>query len=511
MANNTKGERFEAVYARQSVDKRDSVSIETQIDECKSKCSGNVRIYKDKGYSGKNTERPDLQRLMKDIEAGIIKKVVVYKLDRISRNIADFYKLYEFMKRYDCMFVSKNEDFDTSNSMGRAMMGILAVFAQMERENIQTRIKDNYDYRVRDGRWASGKAPFGFRNGKVEGRTTLIPVDEEIEIVKKIFKTYAEKPNVSIGQLQNLLNDKGFTGHESTKGFSRTTLSRMLSNPIYAVADEVLAQYYQKKQIEFANEIEKWNGEFSAGIVGKNGRSLRADDLSGVMVYITNVKGVIDSRTFIMVQDRMEQNKAIASDNSPNNNLKELSGLLKCAECGMAIKMQKFPTLTCTGRNQKKICHVSFAGTKFETVQKNVSDEVKRYLQDLNETVEQKQKRTNKTKKKIAELQKQLDNLIELATFSDNISDVVKIKIDKLTVEIKDLQLKLKTDNAQDIIELRLGLHKNPSLKSIYDKEGNLIVDYDILDTDMKQMILRVLVEKIFVYKDGSVKIEWKQ
>lgn len=511
MANKTKVEKFDAIYARQSVDKRDSVSIETQIDDCKTKCSKNVRIYKDKGYSGKNTERPELQHLLRDIEAGIISKVVVYKLDRISRNIADFYKLYEFMNKYDCKFVSKNEDFDTSSTMGRAMMGILAVFAQMERENIQTRIKDNYDYRVKDGRWASGKAPFGFRNGKIDGKTTLIPVDDEIEIVKKIFKTYAQKPNISIGQLQNMLADEGFTGHQSDKGFSRTTLSRMLSNPIYAVADELLAQYYQKKQIEFANDIEKWNGEFSAGIVGKNGRSLRADDLSGIMVYITNVKGVVDSRTFIMVQDRIEQNKALASDNTPTNNLKELSGLLKCAECGMAVKMQKAPTLTCNGRNQKKICNVSFAGTKFETVQRNVAYEVNKYLQGLNETVEQKHRKANQTRKRIAELQKQLDNLIELAAFSDNIAETVKIKIDNLTVQIKNLQLKLKTDDAQGIIELRLGLHKNSAFSSLYDSDGNLILDYDALDTDMKQMILRVLIDKVLVYKDGSVKIEWKE
>ena len=145
-------ERYETIYARQSVDKKDSVSIETQIDDCKTRCkTANIRIYKDKGYSGKNTERPEFKKLVRDIEAGLISKVVVYKLDRISRNITDFYKVYELMKQHNCVFISKTEEFDTSNPMGRAMMGILAVFAQMERENIQTRIKDNYGYRVQAG------------------------------------------------------------------------------------------------------------------------------------------------------------------------------------------------------------------------------------------------------------------------------------------------------------------------------------------------------------------------
>lgn len=90
------------------------------------------------------------------------------------------------------------------------------------------------------GVWCSGKALFGFKNGKIDGKTTLIPVDDEIEIVKKIFQEDAERPNISIGQLQIELNKGGFTGHQSEKGFSRTTLSRMLSNPIYAKADDVL-------------------------------------------------------------------------------------------------------------------------------------------------------------------------------------------------------------------------------------------------------------------------------
>ena len=121
-------------------------------------------IYdKDKGFSGKNTDRPNIIRLMNDIEHDLIKKVVVYKLDSISRNITDFYKLYEVMQKHKCEFYSCVENFDTTTPVGRAMMGILVVFAQMERENTVTRIKDNYHYRIKDGRWASGKAPMVLR------------------------------------------------------------------------------------------------------------------------------------------------------------------------------------------------------------------------------------------------------------------------------------------------------------------------------------------------------------
>ena len=110
-----KKDRYVAIYARQSVDKKDSVSIETQIDDCKSICEEtDIITYFDKGFSGKNTDRPQLQKLIYDIENGSISKVVVYKIDRISRNIIDFYNLYEIMKRNDCKLVSYNDNFDTS-------------------------------------------------------------------------------------------------------------------------------------------------------------------------------------------------------------------------------------------------------------------------------------------------------------------------------------------------------------------------------------------------------------
>lgn len=509
-----KNDRYVAIYARQSVDKKDSVSIETQIADCKHMCSENenIRTYQDKGYSGKNTERPDLQKLILDIKQGIIKKVVVYKLDRISRNISDFYKLYEVMKEHDCEFVSKNEAFDTTNAMGRAMMGILAVFAQMERENTQLRIKDNYQYRIKQGTWASGKAPFGFKNDKVDGEKTLTPVPEEMEVVKWMFKVYAEEPSISLGKIQSRLIEKGFKGHQSKNGgFSRTTINHILTNPIYCKADGLLYQYYQKKFIEFVNGPEQWNGKFAACVIGKNGRSLRNDDLEGIKVYITNVQGMIDSRTFIMVQNRLEQNQQIASDNSPNHNLQELSGLLKCAKCGSAIKMQARPTLTCTGRGQKKICDVSFAGLRLETIQDNVSEKVQKYLDSGQEIAKQKKIKREKSLAEIQDLEKQRENLLDIASVSDSVANVVKQRINDLTVAIDNKRINLQLDTAEDVIWLRLGADSHSPVQSIFGADGKAVFSYKDLDTKRKQAVLRVLVNKILVYPDGSVVLEWNE
>ena len=144
--------RIDAIYARQSVDKKDSISIESQIEFCKYELKGgNCKEYKDKGYSGKNTERPQFQQLMRDIESGLVRKVVVYKLDRISRSILDFAKMMDFFQKYEVEFVSSTEKFDTSTPMGRAMLNICIVFAQLERETIQKRVTDAYYSRSQRG------------------------------------------------------------------------------------------------------------------------------------------------------------------------------------------------------------------------------------------------------------------------------------------------------------------------------------------------------------------------
>lgn len=498
-------DRYVAIYARQSVDKRDSVSIETQIDDCRKICEEtNIITYADKGFSGKNTDRPKLQKLIYDIENGSICKVIVYKIDRISRNITDFYSLYELMKKNDCELVSYNEKFDTSNSMGRAMMGILAVFAQMERENISTRIIDNYNFRIKDRRWASGKAPFGFKNGKVDGKTSLIPVEEEIEAVKVIFQLYATERNISLGKLQDKLNDMGIRGHQTEKGFSRTTLTRILKNPVYAPADKLIYKYYERLHIQFVNDKSEWNGETSAAIVGKNNRTLNADDKEGIKIYLTNVKPVIDSETFLIVQNRLAENSAISRDNEPNTNLMELAGLLKCAKCGMAVKMQTKPTLTCVGRNQKKICDVSFRGLKLDTVQDNVAVEVQKRLDNFDEYVKKKHNQKVETQKEISDLQEQMEKLIEISKYSTKSANILAKEIDDIQTRINTLQLQLNLNvDSHDLIEIRL------KLKSILDVHGSTL-NYNELDTLSKQTVLKTLVEKIYLNVDGTVEIVWK-
>lgn len=199
--------RYEAAYARQSVEKKNSLSIKGQLDLC-TRTSGNssLLMYSDQGYSGKNTDRPDFQRLLKDIKADKISKLYVYRLDRFSRSIADFGQLWNVLQAHSVEFVSVTENFDTSTPMGRAMLHIIMVFAQLERETTAERVKDNYDSRAALGSWPGGPAPYGYCNGRTStGSPTLVPNMEQLETVRRIFEKYAEE-GATLKSVADMLN-----------------------------------------------------------------------------------------------------------------------------------------------------------------------------------------------------------------------------------------------------------------------------------------------------------------
>ena len=135
-----------AIYCRQSIDKKDSISIEQQEECCKKRLFKNTdfKVYKDKGYSGANTKRPGFVRLLKDIEKGNIAKVIVYKVDRISRSLKDFIDIYSDFEKHSVEFESCSEQFDTSTAMGKATLQIIMVFAELERNMIKKRVTDNF-------------------------------------------------------------------------------------------------------------------------------------------------------------------------------------------------------------------------------------------------------------------------------------------------------------------------------------------------------------------------------
>ena len=290
------------IYSRKSKFTGKGESIENQIELCRQyiamhfgeEAAENVLVYEDEGFSGGNLERPQFKKMMKDSQKIEFAAIVVYRLDRISRNIGDFAKLIEDLGDRHIDFISIREQFDTSSPMGRAMMYIASVFSQLERETIAERIRDNMHELSKTGRWLGGTTPTGYASeslssvtvdGKVKKACKLKPIPEEIQLVKTIFSVFMETGSLSKTD-QYLLEHRCVT--KRGKQFTR-----------FAIPGK-------------ANQIrpmEEW------------------------IVAVGKHPGIIAGSDWVRVQAMLDVNKS-KSYRRPRSNVALLSGLLRCGECG---------------------------------------------------------------------------------------------------------------------------------------------------------------------------------
>ncbi len=485
----------EAIYTRQSIDKKDSVSIETQEAECQKIVRGEFAVYTDRGYSGKNTSRPSLQRLLKDIQLGRVSRVVVYRLDRISRNITDFYNLYETMKIYGCEFVSVSESFDTNGVMGRAMMGIIAVFAQMERETIQQRIRDNYYFRITDGRWAGGPAPIGYDNAKTIDRQATLRANNDLEVVKRAFDLYINENGISLTRVARILTEEGY--QINGKNLWAGTLSRIFRNPVYAVADELLYTYYKGKQLNFLNQEKDWTGETSASIVGKTQGKRRAKEQE-YSIYLTNIRGIIDSKSFLLVQDRLSRNQSFRRANSSSTRMEELAGLVKCAECGYAVRRHsRYPTLTCTGRSRLHTCIASFRGVRLSQIQDQVAEYCQAFLDDRCHKDAQDEEKRMLMQDRANVIEREITRLVNTSASNELFAAAAVRQIENRQQELHNLNLILSLETTDEVVQEMFDTDEI--------REHRLL--YRDLSPENKKRLCRKLIRQILLYEDGTVQI----
>ncbi len=256
--------RIDAIYGRQSIDKKDSISIESQFEFCRYELKGGeAKEYKDKGYSGKNIERPDFQRLLKDIRTGLIQRVIVYRLDRISRSIVDFAKLMELFKQFKVEFVSCTEKFDTSTPMGRAMLNICIVFAQLERESIQMRVTDAFYSRCAKGYYMRGRAPYGIDTEPIvmDGiKTKRLIETAEMEYAELMYEMYAE-PETSYGDITRYFTENEIQVYGKT--LKRGFVAQLLRNPVYVQADMDIYEHFKVQGAKIESPPELFTGDYS--------------------------------------------------------------------------------------------------------------------------------------------------------------------------------------------------------------------------------------------------------
>lgn len=375
----------DAVYARQSVEKKNSLSIEGQIELCQRTAGKELTVYQDRGYSGKNTERPAFQKLMKDIQAGKIGKLYVYRLDRFSRSVADFGNLWEVLQANHVDFVSVSENFDTTTPMGRAMLHIIMVFAQLERETTAERVKDNYYRRAALGAWPGGPAPYGYSNGRTTARDgrqipCLIP-NEHSATVLRIFEAYAQK-DASLGSVARMLNEEGIPSSRR-KTWDNVALSRILHCPVYVMADEQVYLHYKGAGAVVTSSVEEFDGVHGVLLVGKRDRAQKKyTDIKGHSVSVLNSLGFVPADLWLTCQHKLQQNHQLG--NSGKGRYTWLTGLLKCAKCGYSLKILKdgnLRRLLCSGRYNLSHCDASIR-VKLDELEVIVAQSIESMLEE---------------------------------------------------------------------------------------------------------------------------------
>lgn len=339
-----------AIYSRKSKFTGKGESIGNQVELCKEHIRNlfgeeyieRCVVFEDEGFSGGNLMRPAFQKMMADVRKHKFKAIVVYRLDRISRNISDFTGLTDELNKLGVSFVSIREQFDTSTPMGRAMMFIISVFSQLERETIAERIRDNMHELAKTGRWLGGNTPLGFKSeavskvtvdGKARKSFKLVPVAEEADIPKMIFDLYTETDSLTAVEAE-LLRRRIKT--KQGKDFTRFAIKAILQNPVYMVADEDAYRYFTERHADVCFPEEAFDGTY--GIMAYNrtdqekGRTTVLLPVDAWIIAIGQHPGFVPSKQWIKVQESLDRNKS-KGYRKPRNNEALLTGLLFCS-CG---------------------------------------------------------------------------------------------------------------------------------------------------------------------------------
>lgn len=338
-----------AIYARKSVETDKGESIENQINRGIALCQLNgwdYVVYQDYGISGKTLDRPDFERMMKDAHAGKFQYLVCYKIDRVSRSVSDFSNLIDELNNLDIGFICIKDNFDTTTPMGRAMMMITAVFAQLERETIAERVRDNMLDRAKLGKWNGGPVPLGYDvesetteyQGRKKKSSRLINNDDEAIIIRQIFDMYIELESIRGTAIK--LNQMGIKT-KSGSNWSDSQISRILQNAIYCIADQGAYGYYKNHtKVQIANHESEFDGSY--GLMFYNRRkehknSTTKRDEEDWILSIGEHHGIIPGAIFKKVQLIIKSNKIKA----PRTGTSAKSPLInvKCDICDQAMSL----------------------------------------------------------------------------------------------------------------------------------------------------------------------------
>ena len=524
-----------AIYSRKSKFTGKGESIGNQIELCKEYIRAHygddaldhLVVYEDEGFSGGNLNRQDFKKMMAAAKERKFKAIIVYRLDRISRNISDFSSLIEELARLDIAFVSIKEQFDTGSPMGRAMMYIASVFSQLERETIAERIRDNMHELAKTGRWLGGTTPTGFESegeekvtvdGKKKKTFKLKLVSQEAETVRLIYDLFTETNSLTMTEAE-LMKRRVVTRNGNY--FTRFSIKAILQNPVYMIADQEAYDYLTEKETDLFSDRAEFDGKH--GIMAYNrtdqekGKTTQYNPVNEWIVAVGKHPGLIPGKTWVRVQEALEQNKSKAF-RRPKSNEALLTGLLYC-RCGNRMYPKLSKRRTADGdviftyvcklkeRSQRSLCNNRNANGN--TMDLAVVEQVKQLNDHNAEFIDQMEKSRKfytgnrvqyeeqlaALQKDKVEVEKKIEGLVDsLIDLGDSTAKVrVGKRIEALTAESDALEVRI-----QELVALT-------SQHAMSDMEFDILrqllsvfqQNIDDMPLEQKRAAIRTVVRKV--------------
>lgn len=474
-----------AIYCRVSTEEQavGGHSIEAQRQELIKYCHAfDYEIfdhYIDAGFSAGTMERPALQKLLQD--AGKYQVVIVWRLDRISRDMADLMKILEIFENHRVAFKSKTENFDTSTASGKLMLNMLGSFAEFERASISERIKMAHQKMLNEGKWRGGTPPLGYTLTKEK---MLVIVKDEAQIIRKIFDLAANK-NVGSRTIAIELNKLGYRTKNGNE-FTSSNVVRILNNPTY-YGEMIHGRQKKikkdgKKQCIYEKDFDTYPGLFEP---------------------------IITKDTFLLAQKNMKKRKLNRGSSQAISNL--FGGLIYCADCKgymlRSVKKNGEKFFTCKNYKNFGTCTHHYISenriiTEIKKAAKNFEENKNEVVKMNESSIKEKQQRTNQILSDMRNVEKQFESF---ASREDKLFDLMEREI--ITEEEFIKRKRKLSDKLMQIKQIQEEL-KN-ELNNIKTQQGNadflkyvnqVNQDFDLLSPKEQKAVLANIIERIEVF-----------
>lgn len=534
-----------AIYSRKSRFSEYGESIKNQIQMCTDYIKvnlnvdeNNIEVFEDEGYSGKNTERPEFQKLLERLKNGEFNALVCYRLDRISRNVGDFSKILDLLQIHNVDFISINERFDTTTPIGRAMIHISSVFAQLERETIAERVRDNYYKLAKTGRWLGGNPPLGYKSklvktvdidGNKKSLYQLTLDNSKASEVKLIFEKYIELQ--SLYKVEKFLTKENIRTQTGAR-YSKTSIRSILINPVFAVADTKLYDYLASTECFIANSREEFDGTHGAIGYSKtesnaNGKRHRTE-INKWIISIGKHKAIISSNDWIKAQMIISANK----DKAPRTDTSScalFTNTIICANCGSRMRLQGnrkykdgspnfYYTCDLKQKSENTLCNApNIPGPLFdkivlEHIKQAISDKdgilaaIRKTKADYKNDITNIDFRIKSLQTEVDKNNQMIDNLVNQLAYVDSKLPATHItaKITELSMKNDEINNQIKTLRQSEISENS----KSDNIDILEEVYQNFDTTFDNASIDIKRNMLKSILKKL-VWDNGNVKIEF--